>query len=134
MIKTTDIIWVYWTLKQWFTNSVVMWIAWWELVWVDYVMVDELWWFWYPMARLSNDSSKWLLVELYKVPIDGISWPLDSLEWYSERWEYNLYNRIKVKTESWKEVWIYEYNWQVQNRLEEYYTHNKWENLYYNWK
>ena len=134
MRNIIDTVGVYGTLKQRHHNSSVMWMARGELVWTDYIKVDSLWAHGFPMVKLSDKGNKWLLVEIYNVPIDWIRWPLDSLEWYSEWGEYNFYNRVKVETESGREIWVYEYVWDVQDRLEEFYTHNNGENLYYNWK
>lgn len=128
-----ELVAVYWTLKKWFSNYRVMEWAKWKYIQDDFVQIDKLDAHSYPMIRLSNNSNKYLKVELFKVDKQWIEWPLDNLEWYREWSDYCLYNRVKTKTLSWLDVWIYEINNDIIDRKENFYTHKEWDKLFYNW-
>ena len=133
MNNIIDYVGVYGTLKRNEWNYGTMIRAEGEFVEEDYIQIDKVDSCGFPMVRLSEDSWKWLLVELFRVSIRGIEWPLDNLEGYSPNNEYNHYNRVKVKTLKGKEVWVYEINSDIVDRAEDYYTHNEGDNLFFNW-
>jgi len=134
MTNIIDSVGVYGTLKRWFNNERVMKNAWWEFNGTDYIRVKALQNIWYPMIKLSNNSNKWLEIEIYNVPLHWIKWALDWLEGYFWEWHpANLYNRVKVETKSGRDVWIYEINHKIKDELETYFTHIKGEELYYSW-
>lgn len=135
MENIIDTVAVYGTLKKDCWNDSVMRMARWEYIWDDYIQIKDLQNVWFPMILLSNNSNKWLKVELYNVLEEGIKWPLDSLEWCYWDDVYNHYNRVRVETMWGKTVWVYEINrTDIQNDLENYYSHNEGETLFYNWK
>jgi hypothetical protein len=111
-----------------------MWLARWEYIWVDYIQVDKLEDCGFPMIKLSDNSNKWLKVELYNVPVEWIEWPLDSLEWYTPNCDYNLYNRVKIETKEWRSIWVYEIARDINDELEKHFYHTKWGELFYDWK
>lgn len=131
--NTIDVVWVYGTLKRNEGNYGSMQRAEGEFVEEDYIQIDKVDNCGFPMVKLSEDSKRWLLVELFRVPIRGIEWPLDSLEWYTPNSPYNHYNRVKVKTFKGKEVRVYEIADDVIDKSENYYTHNEGDNLFFNW-
>jgi len=134
MENVIDVVAVYGTLKREFGNNRVMKVARGEYIWEDYIQVKALQNVGYPMILLSDDSRKWLKVELFNVPVSGIEWPLDSLEGFYGDWLPNHYNRIKTETLKGRTVWVYEINEDIIDGLEEYYTHNEGPTLFYNWK
>lgn len=125
---------VYWTLKDWHGNEWAMRMANWKLLSTDYVEVEKLKNVWFPCVKFKSWTNKWLLVEVYEVDKKGIEWPLDWLEGYTPWAENNHYNRIEVKTLKWEEVQVYEIADDVNDQLEDYYTHAEGDKLFYNWK
>ena len=132
-MNTIDTVAVFGTLKKGLSNYWSMQRANWEFVWIDYVEVDGLEDCGFPMVTFKKWSGKWLEVELYNVPIEGIEWPLDSLEGYTPNSPYNLYNRVKIETKWGRTVWIYEIVRPIKDELETFYKFNEWEDLFYKW-
>ena len=133
IMNTIDKVWVYGTLKRNYWNYGSMKRAGWEYKGKDYVQFDKIDSCGFPMIKLSEESNKWLEVEVFNVSIHWIEWPLDSLEWYTPGSDYNLYNRVKTKTRSGDEIWIYEIDRDIVDKSEDYYTHNEGEDLFFNW-
>ena len=93
------LVWVYWTLKKWKWNNVVLWDS--KKIWETYIWIDKIEDCWYPMIKLWNTEQ--LLIEVYEVTNKDIMEWLDMLEWVP-----TLYHKAKVDTDLWKVI-IYEY-------------------------
>lgn len=128
-------VWVYGTLKYWFGNHRTMERAEGKLLYKEHIQVEALGEWWYPFIKLSNDSKKWLLVEVYEVDPDKI-YILDGLEWYREWHEdTNHYNRKIVRTIWLEDIYVYEYNWTIDdNTLEKHKTVDNNNATFYNWQ
>ena len=128
------IIWVYGTLKRSKGNYSVMERAKGEYIGEDYIGFDKVWDCGFPQVKLSAESNKYLLVELFEVPEVGVEWPLDGLEGYNANSPYNHYNRVKTTTFLWKEIEVYEIVSEPIDCSENYFSHIEWDNLFYNRK
>jgi len=131
------LVWVYWTLKKWWGNHRVMEAANGKYIWDDYVEFKSIDSCGYPMVKFPHweVTNKFLFIEVYEIEWDDALRHLDGLEWYYWEWEaYNLYNRIEVKTQSWKDISIYEINWWITDISDRYYVDRNGSNRYYNWK
>lgn len=123
-----NIIAVYGTLKKQYWNHQVMESAEWEFIKEDYVPFEAIDWFWFPVAKFNSDSKNLLKVELYKVSREWIENYLDRLEWHP-----TFYYRKEVKTLSWVDAIIYEINRDVSDRKQDFFTHEDWDNKFYEW-
>lgn len=120
---------VYGTLKKQYWNHAVMQSAKWEFIKEDYVPLDSIDWWWFPVATFKDDSNHFLKVELYKVPREWVENYLDRLEWHP-----TFYYRKDIKTLSWEDATIYEINRAVSDRKNDFFTHEEWDKKFYEWK
>lgn len=126
---------VYGTLKRWFGNHIVMEGARGQFIKEDYIPFDKIDSVGFPRIKFNSESNKYIKVEIFEVEEEGVLNHLDRLEWY--HWEgvdYNHYNRIKVKTLSWEEVYVYEINSNIADESDKFYDKEEDNILYYNWK
>lgn len=123
---------VYWTLKEWYWNHWVMKRARGDYIKKDFIQVDSLDDVWFPRIKVSNDSNKWLSVEIYDVDKDWLQ-QLDWLEWYTESATDNHYNRIKVKTKLGEEISVYEIVDDIYDILDDFKLSENWDEKFYNW-
>lgn len=126
---------VYWTLKKWFHNHIVMEQAKWVFIKNDKIPFDKIDSIGYPRIKFNKHSNKFINIELYQVQDSGIPY-LDSLEWYTPWGQYNLYNRIELTTESGLKVSVYEIVNDIEDYSDEYldYENTTTNKKYYDWK
>ena len=122
---------VYGTLKRWYGNHSVMIQAWGELIATDDIEFESIKDVWYPCIKFKEWTNKFIQVEIYEVQDRE---PLDWLEWYTEWDPNNLYNLKEVTTAKWDKVFIYEYNWDIEDQSDDFYVDNFWWARYYFWK
>lgn len=99
---------VYWTLKKWWWNHVLLHKA--EFIWEAFVKCYWIHWRWFPIANFVDNwkDSIELQVEIYNVDNGTLS-ELDRLEW-ANQWRDDWYSRIEVTTTEWNPVQIYSQN------------------------
>ena len=128
------LVWVYWTLKKGHWNCHVMTRAKWVFVRKDHIEVSELDCVWFPRVKLWEWTWKFLEVEVYEVPLDGVLWPLDRLEWYSKDSSYNHYNRVVTTSLKGDEISVYEINSSIPiNQIENFFVEEDKRGKFYNW-
>lgn len=126
---------VYWTLKRWLHNHRVMESAGGEFIKEDYIEFKNIDSVGFPRIKFWKDTNKFIKVEVFEVSDSWVENELDSLEWFFfECYEGNHYNRIKVKTESWEEVSVYEINRDIPDLSDNYFEKEINNKLYFNWK
>ena len=133
---TKVVVAVYGTLKKGLHNYRVMESAKWKYISNDYIQIKNLKDVGFPCIKLSEDSNKWLEVELYEVE-DKEIFILDRLEWYVEWRENNHYNRIIITTLLDKQVSVYEYNDEIvdsEDSLESHFQRQTKSPRFYSWK
>ena len=125
----TNLIAVYWTLKRAEWNFWAMVRAKWEFVKEAYVEFEAVCWRWFPTAKFKKWTNKFLKVELFNVPLEWVTGPLDSLEWYP-----SFYTRKGISTIEWDTVIIYEIVRSIQDNSDDFLTKEEDWKKYYTWK
>jgi len=99
------LIWVYWTLKEWYWNSYLLRGA--VKLRDDFAKIQALSWSGFPVATFTDTSAgeSWhaiLKIEVYEVIDEQMLSNLDRLEWHP-----NWYRRMEITTHNWLQIEIY---------------------------